>query len=287
MCWLTGKLLMWCSLCCVEAVMSGDPGVRAAQAGIGRRVAEVKWVIRPRSGGSGGSVGAWGGWWEREAKGPEMVVRAGLRWAPRQSEGRIPTWEELIGETEAYARLRMRLRKFRGQRGAVAPQGHDAESITQEAIMEVCYRPGPDGGVWELGPGTTFEVIKAVRRQVDRLRSRKGNRVVRSEPDLAPIVTKDEGNTSVTTQVAGPEPSADAVLAEKEEEEMWDRFRASLGGDRVCERILDCLRKGKWRRREIAAELGLEVDEISNGYRRLKRRGKKWKSRVERWKRMT
>lgn len=194
---------------------------------------------------------------------PEEWVQSRLRWED---------WGTLLPELVQYARREIRRRRWRGERSGVLPEGYDANSVAAEVITSALR------GEARLEMGWTRERLmgelkRKVRNEVRRLHKRQEAWRTRSEWEiLAP-----DGNgqpRSVFELIKGVAGGIDEARLRK-----LDRERKSAelmiaeklrGGDEL--KLFNCLREGVVKRREIAARLGIGVNEVTNCRKRLNRR---------------
>jgi hypothetical protein len=194
----------------------------------------------------------------------EEQVQRRLRWED---------WGSLLPELVVFAKGEIRRRIWRGARCGVLPEGYDANSIAAEAIT-AAFR-----GEARLVIGWTRErLMRELQRKVSnlvrRLHKLKEARAVRSEWEmLRPGVNGKRRSVfegmKGKTQVAVDEAGLAARDKVRKENEL--RIAESLE-EELTGKLFGCLREGMVKRREIAARLGLSVEEVTNCRKRLDRK---------------
>jgi hypothetical protein len=121
------------------------------------------------------------------------------------------------------------------------------------------------------------ELKRKVSNEVRRLHKLKEAAATRSEWE----VLKPDANGEVRSvfdlmrgkRAAGPPNEALVPDRDKERKEAELMIAEKLqGGDEEVEKMFSCLREGIVKRREIAAKLGIDVDEVTNCRKRLDRK---------------
>jgi hypothetical protein len=195
-------------------------------------------------------------------------------------------WGRLLRHAVHYAEEQIHKRWARRLNGVVLAGGHDANDVGSEAVARVL------AGKCRLSPGWTRWRLEAeLKRQVNgelrRLSSRREAGTTVSEwsvlrPD------EDGGRQSVFDEVAGSLPNGYEEAARKSEEqeraEVSRELEGRLNGDAVAGGLLKCLREGAFKRREIAAKLGVDARAVTAARKRVegKARGLQKTSKSER-----
>lgn len=194
---------------------------------------------------------------------PEEYVQSRLRWED---------WETLRPETVAFARDEIRRRKWRGRRGEVLPEGYDAEGVANQVIGEMM------AGKCRLGLGWTRERLanelkRLVSQRVRVLHRLKETQTVRSEWQGR----NGEGEpVSLLKGIRDNGETADEATIRREEEERRERLMKEFG--EFLERepelrgIFECLCAGVVESKEMAQRLGMEVEAVVRGRKKLERR---------------
>src|SRR5258708_269097 len=102
------------------------------------------------------------------------------------------SWEVLLHHTILYAAGHVRRWYWRGSLGGVPPDGFDPNSLASEAIAEFLQDSGQQPELIQL-PIIEIQrdLERRVRRHINRLHHRSENRLIRNEPDLAPLALGD------------------------------------------------------------------------------------------------
>jgi hypothetical protein len=192
-------------------------------------------------------------------------------------------WPRLLPQAVQYAEGQIGRRYWRGERGGVLPEGHDANSVAAEVIA------GMLTGKCRIAPGWTRErfereMERRIKNEVRRLASLTEAAEIRSEWDILPPTEDDEAQ-SVFDGMPGsiPDPREEA---EQNEYEAWrERVRVELnfylGRDKDARNVLNCLCDGVMKRREIARQLGISVKAVTAARKRLERKAKEyWMSKL-------
>ena len=92
-------------------------------------------------------------------------------------------WERLLKATEVFAKGQIRRRWWRGRKGGVLPEGHDASSIAAEVAIKLL------GGRGRLAPGWTRERLqkelnRLASNEIRRLYGLKETELMRNEWDI-------------------------------------------------------------------------------------------------------
>ena len=183
-------------------------------------------------------------------------------------------WEELSKEAFWYARRLVAHRWWRGDSNGVLPDGHDAQSMVNEAVAELfngnCrlrldYKPE------ELG----YELRRLVYNQVHRFQRRKETLLVRNEVDLTPAPLREQGR-SIVEAVPGTDERPDEQAIRNEGwpiiRRFMGEFSAFLGAEPELRELFECICGGLEKREEIAERLGIKVRAVTNARKRLDRR---------------
>ena len=188
-------------------------------------------------------------------------------------------WESLLAHTAGFAQKQVSRRWGSGQNGLVLAGGHDARSVASEAIAEVLAGNG------RLAVGWTRQRLEAelerqVNRELRRVSSRIETSVAVSEWTVLPA--DEEGDRqSIFEQMEGPIANG-GEEAERRDEEAELEMKITelrLKDDPVACGLLQCLRVGVFKRREIAAKLGIEVEAVTAARKRLERKARGLRSR--------
>ena len=194
----------------------------------------------------------------------------------RQERLRWENWEELGPEAVETAKREIGRRRWRGARGGVLPEGHDAQSVASEAIRqmlsgETLLKPG-----WTRGR-VSGELKRLVRRVVRRLHRLKEAGTTTSEWD---------GDKSIFSRIKGRGQDAfeEAVSAEEQQkrEALFREFRGSLSDAPELSELLGKLGEEDVSTEELAIQIGMKVAEVRRARRRLARRIESFAKRVRR-----
>lgn len=198
---------------------------------------------------------------------PEERVQSRLGWED---------WETLLPELVRYARREIRRRRWRGWRSGVLPEGYDANGVAAEVIVSALR------GKARLAPGWTRERLmreleRKVSNEVRRLHKLQEACRTRSEWEiLAPCENGEPRSVfelMMGKKIAGGVDEARFQKLDQEKKEAELMIVEKLhGGDEEVEKLFNCLREGVVKRREIAAKLGISVDEVTNCQKRLNRK---------------
>ena len=183
-------------------------------------------------------------------------------------------WEKLSKEAFWYARRLVRYRWWRGDSNGVLPDGHDAQSMVNEAVAELFNgkcRLRLDYNREEL----RYELRRLVYNQVHRFNRRKETWLVRSEVDLTPAPLREQGR-SILDELPGTDEWPDAQAIRNEGRLIIRRFMgefsAFLWEEQDLRNLFECICGAFEKREEIAAQLGVEVQAVTNARKRLDRR---------------
>jgi hypothetical protein len=184
-------------------------------------------------------------------------------------------WEKLSKEAFWYAQTLVKYRWWRGDLDGVLPDGHDAESIVNEAVAELfngkCRLKGMDYTRDEL----RYELRRLVYNQVHRFNRRRETWLVKSEVDLTPVALREQGR-SILERIPGTDEWPDQQAIRHEGRKLFRRFMAEfsafLGEEQDLRNLFGCLCGAFEKREEIAKRLGVEVQVVTNARKRLDRR---------------
>jgi hypothetical protein len=179
-------------------------------------------------------------------------------------------WGKLLEELTLYARQRACRQRWSGP----LPLGYDASGLAAEAIARLFN--GECRLKSNYAAGTLRrELERLVRGEIARLHKRTDAREVSSEWVLGRRDAIGE-EQSVLEGMAGPEQDGAEVLMEAEEKagqtELYGKLEAGLSGDEEALRVLRCLREGRHKRADIAAQLGVDEVAVTNARKRLVRK---------------
>ncbi|HWX20494.1 MAG TPA: hypothetical protein VN578_11400 [Candidatus Binatia bacterium] len=194
---------------------------------------------------------------------PAEWVQSRLRWED---------WQTLRPEAIAFAKLEIRRRKWRGRRGGVVPDGYDAESVANQVIEEMM------SGKCRLAMGFTRERVVAelkrlVSQRVRVLHRLKETQTTRNEWKK----TDEEGErVSIFNEIRDNSELADEAAVRREEEEQKDRLKKEfdefLKPEPELRGIFGCLCEGVEESKEIGRRLGMDVEAVVRGRKKLERR---------------
>ena len=157
----------------------------------------------------------------------------------RQERLRWENWETLRPEAVETAKREIGRRRWRGARGGVLPEGHDAQGVASEAIRQML------SGETVLKPGwtrsrLTGELKRLVRSLVRRLHRLKEAGTTRSEW---------EGEKSIFSRIKGRgrDGFEEAVNAEERQkrEALLTEFRDSLSDAPELTELLGKIMQGR------------------------------------------
>src|SRR5206468_7048554 len=166
---------------------------------------------------------------------------------------------------------------WRGSLGGVLPDGFDPNSLASEAVAEFLRHSARHGELLHL-PITQIQrdLERRVRRHVNRLHHRSENRLIRNEPDLAPVTLDDGEFVSIIELIPDPNPRPDQALIEKESLIGFDEFKlgfsAFLRRDRRLARLFQLYCDDHSRPEALASSLKLRRSTVKNLRRRFRRR---------------
>jgi DNA-binding NarL/FixJ family response regulator len=186
-------------------------------------------------------------------------------------------WEFLVKQTTLYAAGHVNRWYWRGSLGGVLPDGFDAESLAAEAIAEFLQDSAQHNDLSRLRiEEIQRDLERRVRRHVNRLHHRSENRLLRNEPDLAPVTLDDGEAVSIIELIPEPSRKPEEALVEKESLIQFDRskclFSAFLGTDRRLVRLFDLFCDGQSEPQDLASSLKLSRSTVKNLRRRFLRK---------------
>src|SRR6266699_3440792 len=135
-------------------------------------------------------------------------------------------WERLLKATEIFAKGQIRRRWWRGGKGGVIPEGHDASSIAAEAAIKLLSGKG------RLAPGWTRERLqqelnRLASNEIRRLHSLKETELMRNEWDI--LRPTPEGKLrSIFDRMQGS--AGGGELVDKTQQAAHERDRRKLEG---------------------------------------------------------
>jgi hypothetical protein len=186
-------------------------------------------------------------------------------------------WEFLVKQTTLYAAGHVNRWYWRGSLGGVLPDGFDPESLAAEAIAEFLQDSAQHNDLSRLRiEEIQRDLERRVRRHVNRLHHRSENRLLRNEPDLAPVTLDDGEAVSIIELIPEPSRKPDDALLEKESLIQFDRskfrFSAFLGRNRRLLRLFDLFCDGRSKVQDLASSLKLRRSTVKNLRRRFLRK---------------
>ena len=183
-------------------------------------------------------------------------------------------WKTLLKATEMFAKGQIRRRWWRGGKGGVIPEGHDANSIAAEVAIKLLSGKG------RLAPGWTRERLqqelnRLASNEIRRLYGLMETKLMRNEWDI--LRPTPEGKLrSIFDRMQGS--AGGGELTDKKQEAARERDRrkleGKLGRDERAKGVLNCLYSGVRKRRHIAAKLGIDVKAVTAARKRLERKAK-------------
>ncbi len=179
-------------------------------------------------------------------------------------------WKELLERLTLHAANKLMRLSWRGARlakGGCPPGAAEAADFAAEAILSVI-----DGSrMWDAAtqPDLLTFLRGVVDSKISHLVESAENRVTRR---VLPR-TDDDQQLTEAERVRSNDPSPDGLVADRE----WgQQFRAAirkeLEEDTISAGLLDCLDAGYEDRGEIATLLGIQVEDVYNAQKRLKKR---------------
>src|ERR1041385_5475063 len=195
----------------------------------------------------------------------EEWVQEGLRWE---------NWESLMRHAAQFAARQLKKRRWRGKKGGTLPEGYDANGVAAEVVA------GMLAGKCRLALGWTrqrleAEIQRRIENEVRRLSALKEAEGMRGEWDILPLDSEGKPQSAFKSMVsASVDPSEEAA----ENEEEAERLRAKLellrwlDGDMMAAAVFVSLCRGGMKRREIAQKLGVTVQAVTAGRKRMERR---------------
>lgn len=183
-------------------------------------------------------------------------------------------WEEIILRLDKYA-LQKAQRLYwptASKRLHVLPKGFSPTDIAHEAITRLFE------GRRDWNPDKDPEVLQYLKGVVDSLmsalvESSEVSEVRVSVPYIETYNSKDGDGLSPAVTVESTTlhhaPPSPALVAQ--ENEMQERIFAAVAGDEDLELLVLCLAEGHNKRSDIARELGVSVDNVTNLRKRLQR----------------
>jgi len=170
----------------------------------------------------------------------------------------------------------MRAWRWRGRSMGIAPDGHNADSVAAEAIVQLFEGTNwqPEGHPYEPHE-LRYELMRLVQNIVRNLARRKENSTVSNELDLA---HRDEelSDESYFGNLGGASPLADEEAQRNEAklrlQRFQDEFHTFLDSDNPLNRLFDCICAGIVKREDQAKILAITPQDITNARKRLDRK---------------
>jgi len=202
--------------------------------------------------------------------------------ARRADAGKGVDWESLLKQLVIFAQEQIERRYWRGAKKGVLPDGHDADSIASEALLEVSGSQWVDNGTAEEvapnGRELEWKLKGAVLRLVDRLHHRKEARALQNDIDLPlrPLSNCNQGEMgsameSLPASGRGPDEETQRNDDEARLEAWRSRVNVLLGCDERAKAVFGCMCDGVLKNREIAQELGFKEKTVRDARRRVER----------------
>lgn len=190
-------------------------------------------------------------------------------------------WDSISAILYSRTKGALRKRRFRGEVGGPVPGGHEVEDFIQEAVAEAYSSMTEwDGEQASLVKFLLKIILRHIKRYGARHENKKEQRSTTNRAEASPHVT----DVSAIPQSCYPEPE-DCASEREEVASVLERFR----GNRDYKIIEVILYEGASTPQEIAEKLGIEVEDVNNAKRRLKRdsylqtMARKWaKNRLQR-----
>ncbi len=203
--------------------------------------------------------------------------------------------QKLRLESELFARQQLNFRLWRGHYRGVPPEGHDADSLANDAIARLLTdatlantlvtgapRPSPDSQSLSQAetPDDANPLIAlfrqayryTIKKEINRLYHKKENSVLLNEPDLLPPEA-DENFVSPVELVPSPEPDPLGVLltadATEQTQQLKTGFLAHLGNRRGLKHVYRYLCDGIKKPAVLARKLGVSIATIKQRKKRL------------------
>jgi len=205
----------------------------------------------------------------------ERILKELRAWRGRLWELRADALQALWAEAVAYARNEI------GRYGCwweleepVLPDGYDAEGIAQQAFEKLLERErGAEPRVYS-GEMIRQELQRLIKHRVRWLRQRSETRLVTGEWDVLPPGADGEP-VSVFRGIPGQIAAPDVELLRKEKELLLEGFKGEfetcLGKREDLREVFRRVWEGS-KRRQIAQELGLTVERVTNLQKQVDRR---------------
>jgi len=194
--------------------------------------------------------------------------------APDQPARPDAEWQFLLNRTILYATGHVNRWFWRGSEGGVLPGGFDHNSLAAEAIAE--FLQDSAGNPYLRSLSTTQvqrDLERRVRTLVNRLHHRSENRLVRNEPDLAPVTLDDGEAVSIIELIPEPAGQPDEALLEKESLSRFRRFKFRfsrfLRGNRRLLRLFELFCDDHSGPADLASHLKLHPNAVKNLRRRF------------------
>jgi len=184
-------------------------------------------------------------------------------------------WELLHKQLLILAQSQLNQLKWRGAKRGLLPDGHDANSISSDAIAQLFEGDCKLVAAPYAPSDLQNELIRLVTNQIHNLHRRKETRTVRNEFDVLPRAENGEPQSVFETRV-GDTLSADEEAVRKEGlallKTFKEQFTQFLGEDQVLKDLSECIFAGILKREEIAEMLSIDPKVVTNARKRLDRR---------------
>jgi len=189
--------------------------------------------------------------------------------APDQQTRPDAEWEFLLDRTTLYATGHVNRWFWRGSDGGVLPDGFDARSLAAEAIAGFLQDSANNPYLHSLSATQVQRNLeRRVRTLVNRLHHRSENRLVRNEPDLAPVTLDDGEAISIIELIPEPARKPDEALLEKESLTRFRRFKFRfsrfLGGNRRLLRLFELFCDDHSGTADLASNMKLHPSAVKN-----------------------
>ena len=179
-----------------------------------------------------------------------------------------------------YAASHINRWHWRGSLEGVLPDGFDPSSVAAEALYDFFRAPlrlaFPQPGAGGVESALLRTLERRVRTIVNRLHHRAENRLLRNEPDLAPVFLDDGEPARLIDLIPDPSDSPDTALLKNESLHEFEAFKSAfslcLADDPKLIQLLEHFCDGRWRPNDLASSLHLPVCRVKNLRRRFLRR---------------
>ncbi|GMV90908.1 MAG: hypothetical protein AMXMBFR82_06860 [Candidatus Hydrogenedentota bacterium] len=183
-------------------------------------------------------------------------------------------WEEIILGLDKYALQKARRLYWPTASGRldILAKGASPTDIAREAIARLFE------GTRDWDPDKEPDVLRYLKSVVDSLMSALVESaevaevrvsVAYDETDASTVISPSQASVVVESTALHPAPLSPELVAQ--ENELRERILAAVAGDEFLELLVLCLAEGHTKRSDIARELGVSADEVTNLRRRLQR----------------